>query len=63
MEILSIKKKFGYENKCTWEKVKLLKILLPANSENLPDWEYMENYMENIMANCESNLDNLKLCV
>lgn len=55
----SIKKKFGYENKCTWNKVKYLKILLPVINVNTPDYEYMESYMKNIMQVAEQKIENL----
>lgn len=56
----SIKEKFGYENKCTWDKVKHLKILLPATNANTPNFEYMESYMENIMQDSEKKIENLQ---
>ena len=52
----SIKEKFGYENKCTWDKVKHLKILLPATNANTPNFEYMESYMKNIMQKSQQNI-------
>jgi len=57
----SIKKKFGYENKCTWDKVKKLEIKLPTDINNEPDWNYMEVYMKNIMKEAEENIKNLKM--
>ena len=56
----SIKEKFGYENKCTWDKVKHLKILLPVTNENIPHFEYMESYMKNIMLEAKNNIENLQ---
>lgn len=56
----SIKKKFGYQNKCTWDKVKHLEILLPVISANTPDWAYMESYMKDIMRESEKKLENLQ---
>ena len=38
----SVKQKFGYDNKCTWEKVSAEYIKLPVK-EDTPDWQYMEN--------------------
>lgn len=60
---LSIKKKFGYENKCTWDKVKHFEILLPVNNTNTPDYEYMENYMKNIMDETKTKLNILKSAI
>lgn len=56
----SIKKKFGYQNKCTWDKVKHLEILLPVISANTPDWAYMESYMKSIMLESEKKLEKLQ---
>ena len=56
----SIKEKFGYENKCTWDKVKHLEILLPVTNEDTPHFEYMESYMKDIMQESEKNIENLK---
>lgn len=35
---------FGYENMCTWEKVKNLKVMLPS-SDGYINFEFMENYI------------------
>jgi hypothetical protein len=45
-----VKQKFGYDNKCTWDKVKKEKILLPATPAGEPDWRYMEMYMRGVEA-------------
>lgn len=45
-----VKQKFGYDNKCTWDKVKQEKILLPATPAGEPDWRYMEMYMRGVEA-------------
>lgn len=42
-----IKKKYSYDDKCVWNKVKDEKIYLPAKNED-PDWQYMEDYMRQI---------------
>lgn len=55
----TIKKQFGYENKCTWKKVKNLEVLLPAK-QNEPNWEYIETYMENILQVSERKINNLQ---
>lgn len=45
-----VKQKFGYDNKCTWDKLKQEKILLPATPAGEPDWKYMEMYMRGVEA-------------
>lgn len=40
-----VKNHFGYDNKCTWDKVKHETILLPVDKTGQPDWAYMEEYM------------------
>lgn len=45
-----VKQKFGYDNKCTWDKLKQEKILLPATPAGEPDWRYMEMYMRGVEA-------------
>lgn len=45
-----VKQKFGYDNKCTWDKLKQEKILLPATPAGDPDWRYMEMYMRGVEA-------------
>jgi len=54
-----VKQKFGYDNKCTWNKVKEEFIKLPVTSEGVPDWQYMETYMKRIMDRQQLNLDAL----
>lgn len=44
-----IKQHFSYDNKCTWNKVKLLSVNLPATPDGKPDWDYMEQYMTQVM--------------
>lgn len=41
----SIKQKYSYENKATWERVQNEKILLPITSKNEIDYDFMENYI------------------
>ncbi len=55
----TLKEKYGYDDKCTWEKVKLEFIKLPAVSADTPDFAYMENYMKGILAKQRANLDVL----
>jgi len=54
-----VKQFFGWENKCTWDKVKEKSIKLPITSERKPDWNYMECYMKSIMDESAVNLDLL----
>ena len=41
----AIKDKFGYDDKCIWEKVKKLSVALPATTKGEPDFAAMENYI------------------
>lgn len=43
-----VKDHFGYDNKCTWDKVKHETILLPVDKTGQPDWAYMEEYMRKV---------------
>lgn len=54
-----IKDHFGYENKCTWEKVALEKIVLPSTDEGEPDWDYMDKYMSEVIDEAKGNLEHL----
>lgn len=55
-----VKSHFGYENKCTWDKVSQESICLPATSDGQPDWQYMEDYMKKIMAEAEQVVKDLQ---
>ncbi|MCL2015103.1 MAG: SAM-dependent methyltransferase, partial [Defluviitaleaceae bacterium] len=44
----SIKTRYGYENKATWDKVKTEKIQLPTTTDGSPDFAYMEAYTKEI---------------
>ncbi len=46
--ILKQKVKYRYGYKFNASRMKKQKILLPINSDNQPDYEFMENYMKNI---------------
>lgn len=54
--------KFDYSLKATKEKLNSLKIKLPVDDKDEPDWDYMENYMKNIMQDTQSKLDKLVCC-
>lgn len=55
-----VKQFFGWEDKCTWDKVKQKNIKLPVDSNGSPDWLYMENYMKKIMSESETSLESLR---
>ena len=55
-----VKSHFGYENKCTWDKVKKEMIKLPVTQTGKPDWDYMESYMKSIMGEAEESIEKLK---
>ena len=38
-----IKGRFNYEDKCTWNKVGELEVMLPVGNDGSPDWEYMSH--------------------
>lgn len=45
-----INKKFGYENMCSWEKIKSEKIQLPITQNGEIDFEFMENFIAELEA-------------
>lgn len=51
-----VKQFFGWDDKCTWDKVKEKNIKLPIDSSGEPDWNYMESFMNSIMDDSEKNL-------
>lgn len=53
-----IKQKFGYDNKCTWDKVRAEYIMLPTKNDT-PDWQYMEEYMCNIERRVQCSISAL----
>lgn len=58
-----IKKHYGYDNKCTWNKIKTRTIRLPIDSNNKLDWEYMEQYIKNISIDLECRLNIISKCI
>lgn len=42
----AIKDRFGYDDKCVWEKVRNLSVMLPVTQANEPDYAYMAKYMD-----------------
>lgn len=57
----TIKGKFSYDDKCTWEKVKKLNVSLPYDANGAPDWTFMNDYMESIVGDMEDSLAKLQL--
>ncbi len=55
----AIKDKFGYDDKCIWEKVKLLSVKLPATDSGAPDFAFMETYMKDVEARAKAAIDAL----
>ena len=55
-----VKQYFGWDDKCTWDKVKKQYIKLPITTAGEPDWHYMENYMKQIMDTSEQTLSILE---
>lgn len=55
----SVKQKYGYDNKCTWDKVSSEYIKLPSTPSGEPDWHYMEMYMRGVEAIVRNKLSLL----
>ena len=55
-----VKDHFGYDNKCTWDKVKHETILLPVDKTGQPDWAYMESYMASLETKVTESLTLLQ---
>lgn len=58
----AIKKKYSYDDKAIWDKVKRDKIKLPITLEGQPDWVYMDSFMKAINVQAQSALKNL-ICI
>lgn len=56
----TIKDKFSYDDKCIWEKVKKLTVMLPVDENYQPDFSYMETYMKNRESAVSSSLTALR---
>lgn len=52
-----VKDHFGYDNKCTWNKVKEEYIYLPVDVEGNPDWKYMEDCMKSKEERARKTMD------
>jgi hypothetical protein len=55
----SIKKKFNYDNKAIWDKVKLEVIPLPQDKQGKPNWLYMDLYMREIEKKAQKTVESL----
>ena len=56
-----VKQYFGWDEKCTWEKVKKKMIKLPVSSNGEPDWVSMESCMKRIMDEFEKRIECLRM--
>ena len=56
---LCVKDHFGYDNKCTWERLQQELVKLPATAEGLPDFDYMDAYMQRIFEEEEAVADKI----
>ena len=45
----SIKQRFSWADKCTWEKASALLVKLPSKADGSPDYAFMDAYMSRIM--------------
>lgn len=57
----AIKDKFSYDDKCVWDKAKLLTVALPCTSDNEPDWAFMNEYMRTVMSNTQADLSAMRV--
>lgn len=55
----AIKERFGYHDKCVWDKAKKLTVSLPIAPSGEPDWAYMDAYMSRVMREAGAGLDFL----
>lgn len=58
-----VKDHFGYDNKCTWDKVKHETILLPVDKTGQPDWAYMEEYMRKVKERVKVTMEKYEMTV
>lgn len=58
-----IKQYFGWDDKCTWDKVKEQTLQLPIDVNGEPDWQYMKDYMEKRLNEAELAVSQLQLAV
>lgn len=55
-----VKNHFGYDNKCTWDRLQDEMIKLPVTDDGKPDFVYMDAYMRKIMKESETSLKSLR---
>ena len=55
-----VKQFFGWDDKCTWDKVKEKNIKLPVTSLGEPDFAYMDTYMKSIMEKAQETVELLQ---
>ncbi len=55
----AIKPRFSYDDKATWERVKLVEIKLPAKADRQPEWDYMESYIANVQNSVEQRMETV----
>lgn len=58
-----VKDHFGYDNKCTWDKVKHETILLPIDKTGQPDWGYMEEYIRKVEERVKATMGKYEMTV
>lgn len=51
--------KYSWNDAVTKDKILSEQIPLPVNSNEEPDWEYMESYMKNVILETKNNIINL----
>lgn len=55
----TIKHKFSYDHKSTWNRVRKEYILLPVTDENLIDWQYMEEFISSLRLTSKEQVNKL----
>ena len=55
-----VKDHFGYENKCTWDRLRKEIISIPSTPDGKPDFVFMDQFMCDILKNSNSSLTALR---
>lgn len=55
----TIKHKFSYDHKSTWNRVRKESILLPVTDEDFIDWQYMEEFISSLRLTSEEKINKL----
>lgn len=55
----AIKDRFGYNDKCVWEKVRKLSVSLPVAKDGTPDYAYMADYIERLQKRVRQSVEML----